>query len=85
LKNKNKLLAYRINTKERSNYVQSVKKGHRRIETRRCEVFEKGLIADFEQRWKKRTSVIKITSIREFPTKKNRNAGTILYQQPEYG
>ena len=47
-----------------------VEKGHGRIETRRCEVFEKGLIVDFEQRWKKLTSVIKITSIREFPNKK---------------
>jgi predicted transposase YbfD/YdcC len=46
-----------------------VEKGHGRIETRRCEVFEKGLIVDFEERWKKLTSVIKITSIRELPNK----------------
>jgi predicted transposase YbfD/YdcC len=46
-----------------------VEKGHGRIETRRCEVFEKGLIVDFENRWKKLTSVIKITSIREFANK----------------
>jgi predicted transposase YbfD/YdcC len=46
-----------------------VEKGHGRIETRRCEVFEKGLIVDFENRWEKLTSVIKITSIREFANK----------------
>ncbi|MCL2650967.1 MAG: ISAs1 family transposase, partial [Candidatus Azobacteroides sp.] len=46
-----------------------VEKGHGRIETRRCEVFEKGLIVDFENRWKKLTSVIKITSIRELANK----------------
>ena len=47
-----------------------VEKGHGRIETRRCEVFEKGLIVDFENRWKKLASVIKITSMREFPSGK---------------
>ena len=46
-----------------------VEKGHGRIETRRCEVFEKGLIVDFENRWEKLTSVIKITSTREFANK----------------
>jgi predicted transposase YbfD/YdcC len=46
-----------------------VEKGHGRIETRRCEVFEKGLIVDFENRWKNLTSVIKITAIREFANK----------------
>ena len=46
-----------------------VEKGHGRIETRRCEVFEKGLIIDFEKRWENLTSVIKITSIREFANK----------------
>jgi predicted transposase YbfD/YdcC len=46
-----------------------VEKGHGRIETRRCEVFEKGLIVD-ESRWEKLASVIKITSIREFPSGK---------------
>ena len=46
-----------------------VEKGHGRIETRRCEVFEKGLIVDFEKRWENLTSVIKITSIREFANK----------------
>ncbi|KAA6305878.1 hypothetical protein EZS27_042469 [termite gut metagenome] len=30
-----------------------VEKGYGRIETRRCEVFEKGLIVDFENRWKR--------------------------------
>ena len=44
-----------------------VEKGHGRIETRRCEVFEKGLIVDFENKWKKLTTVIKITSTRELP------------------
>ena len=47
-----------------------VEKGHGRIETRRCEVFEKGLIVDFENRWKNLASVIQITSIREFPSGK---------------
>jgi predicted transposase YbfD/YdcC len=46
-----------------------VEKGHGRIETRRCEVFEKGLIVDFEKRWEKLTSVIKITSVRELANK----------------
>ena len=46
-----------------------VEKGHGRIETRRCEVFEKGLIVDFEKRWEKLTSVIKITSMRELANK----------------
>ena len=35
-----------------------VEKGHGRIETRRCEVFEKGLIIDAEH-WKKLSTVIK--------------------------
>jgi hypothetical protein len=43
----------------------SVEKGHGRIETRRCEVFEKGPIADFENRWEKLAVIIKIASIRE--------------------
>ena len=47
----------------------SVEKGHGRIETRRCEVFEKGLIADAENRWTKLTAIIKITSTRELPAK----------------
>jgi len=46
-----------------------VEKGHGRIETRRCEVFEKGLIVDPDNRWEKLTSVIKITSIREYSGK----------------
>lgn len=46
-----------------------VEKGHGRIETRRCEVFEKGLIVDTENRWEKLTTVIKITSIRELKNK----------------
>ena len=47
----------------------TVEKGHGRIETRRCEVFDKGCIVDPENRWKKLTSVIKITYIREFASK----------------
>jgi predicted transposase YbfD/YdcC len=46
-----------------------VEKGHGRIETRRCEVFEKGLIVDFDNRWKGLQSVIKITSTREIGDK----------------
>jgi predicted transposase YbfD/YdcC len=46
-----------------------VEKGHGRIETRRCEVFEKGQTADFENRREKLTAVIKITSIGEFGDK----------------
>ena len=44
-------------------------KGHGRIESRRCEVFEKGMIVDFDNQWKGLTSIIKITSIREFANK----------------
>ena len=47
------------------NDLCTVEKGHGRIETRRCEVFEKGLIID-ETRWENLTSVIKITATREF-------------------
>jgi predicted transposase YbfD/YdcC len=46
-----------------------VDKGHGRIETRRCQVFEKGLIVDFENRWKGLQSVIKITATREIGEK----------------
>ena len=46
-----------------------VEKGHGRIETRRCEVFEKGLIVD-ESRWENLSAIIKITATREFPTGK---------------
>lgn len=42
-----------------------VEKGHGRLETRRCEVFEKGLIVDPENRWKNLQTVIKITATRE--------------------
>jgi len=42
----------------------TVEKGHGRIETRRCEVFDKGLIVD-EERWKNLSSIVKITSTRE--------------------
>jgi predicted transposase YbfD/YdcC len=47
----------------------TVEKGHGRIETRHCQVFEKGLIID-EDRWKNLSSVIKITAIREFSSGK---------------
>jgi predicted transposase YbfD/YdcC len=47
----------------------TVEKGHGRIETRRCKVFEKGLIVDTDNRWEKWTTVIKITSTREFANK----------------
>jgi len=47
-----------------------VEKGHGRIEIRRCEVFEKGLMVDFENRWEKLSTVIKITATREFPSGK---------------
>ena len=48
----------------------TVEKGHGRIETRRCEVFEKGLIVDFDNCWKNLTSVVKITATREFSSGK---------------
>jgi len=50
-----------------------VEKGHGRIETRRCEVFEKGLIVDPENRWEKLTSIIKITATREYAGKVETN------------
>ena len=40
------------------------------IETRRCEVFEKGLIVDFEDKWEGLKSVIKITATREIGEKR---------------
>ena len=48
----------------------TVEKGHGRIETRRCEVFEKGLIVDFDNRWERLTTVVKITATREFTSGK---------------
>ena len=42
----------------------TVEKGHGRIETRRCEVFDKGLIVD-DERWKNLSTIVKITSTRE--------------------
>jgi predicted transposase YbfD/YdcC len=44
-------------------------KGHGRIETRRCQVFEKGLVVDSEGCWAGLQSVIKITSMREIGEK----------------
>ena len=54
-------------TKPLSDY--SDKKRHGRIKTRRCQVFEKGLIVDFEGRWEKLQSIIKITSTQEIRNK----------------
>jgi len=48
----------------------TVEKGHGRIETRHCEVFEKGWIVDFDHRWESLKTVIKITSTRDFPSGK---------------
>jgi predicted transposase YbfD/YdcC len=42
-----------------------VDKGHGRIETRRCQVYAKGIRIDDENRWKALQSVIKITATRE--------------------
>jgi predicted transposase YbfD/YdcC len=50
-----------------------VEKGHGRIETRRCEIFEKGIFVDDENRWKDLETVIKITSTREFANKSQTN------------
>jgi hypothetical protein len=47
--------------------TSNVEKGHGIIETRRCEVFEKGY--SDEKRWLGVKSVIKITSIRELSNK----------------
>jgi len=47
-------------------------KGHGRIETRRCEVFDKGLTVD-DSRWEKLSTIIKITSTREFQSGKKEN------------
>jgi predicted transposase YbfD/YdcC len=46
-----------------------IEKGHGRMETRRCQVFAKGLIVDFEGRWLGLQSIIKITSTREIKDK----------------
>lgn len=40
-------------------------KGHGRIETRRCQVFEKGFVDDLEGRWIGLQTIIKITATRE--------------------
>ena len=47
----------------------TIEKDHGRIETRRCEVFEKGDIVDFENVWKGVQTVVKITATRELPNK----------------
>jgi predicted transposase YbfD/YdcC len=49
--------------------ITTTEKGHGRIETRRCQVFEKGLIVDFEGNWSGLQSVIKITSTRQIREK----------------
>lgn len=45
--------------------ISETEKGHGRIETRRCQVFEKGIIVDSENSWTGLQTVIKITSTRE--------------------
>jgi predicted transposase YbfD/YdcC len=47
----------------------TIEKGHGRIETRRCEVFNKGDIVDFENVWKGVQTVLKITATRELSNK----------------
>jgi len=47
----------------------TVEKDHGRIETRRCEVFKKGDIVDFDNVWKGLQTVVKITATREFANK----------------
>src|SRR5690554_5070273 len=47
-------------------------KGHGRIETRRCEVFEKGFVDDLEKRWVGLQTIIKITATREMKEKTTR-------------
>jgi predicted transposase YbfD/YdcC len=49
--------------------ISEAEKGHGRIETRRCQVFEKGLMVDDENNWKGLRSIIKITSTREIRDK----------------
>lgn len=49
--------------------VSETEKGHGRIETRQCQVFEKGLIVDSDNSWAGLQSVIKITSTREIRDK----------------
>lgn len=46
-----------------------MEKGHVRIETRRCQVFEKGFVDDLEERWVGLQTVIKITVTREMKEK----------------
>jgi len=49
--------------------VSETEKCHGRIETRQCQVFEKGLIVDSDNSWAGLQSVIKITSTREIRDK----------------
>jgi predicted transposase YbfD/YdcC len=49
--------------------VSETEKSHGRIETRQCQVFEKGLIVDSENSWTGLQPVIKITSTREIRDK----------------
>jgi predicted transposase YbfD/YdcC len=46
-----------------------MEKGHGRIETRKCEVFPKGIMVDEDNTWEGLQSIIKITATRELPTK----------------
>lgn len=51
-----------------SDYTET-EKGHGRIETRRCQVFDKSDIVDFDKQWKGLQTVIKITATREIKNK----------------
>jgi hypothetical protein len=54
-----------------------VDKGHGQIETHRCEVFDKGLIADKEKRWVGLKTIVKITATHE--TGEKTETSTRLY------
>jgi predicted transposase YbfD/YdcC len=49
--------------------ITTTEKGHGRIETRRCQVFEKDLLVDSKGNWSGLQSVIKITSTRQIREK----------------
>jgi len=54
-----------------------VEKGDGRIETRRSEVFEKGIVVDDENRWKRLTSVIKLPLSVNSPIKQRHGSDSI--------
>jgi predicted transposase YbfD/YdcC len=56
-----------------------VEKGHGRIETRRCEVFAKGIMVDEEGTWAGLRSVAKVTATREWPAKPEKNSTEVRY------